>query len=82
MSSTLHPSYTRPLTALITGASGGIGYELAKLFARDRVPLVIVARSAERLETVAQELRSLGAPRTDVIIADLADAHAVPALLA
>jgi NAD(P)-dependent dehydrogenase (short-subunit alcohol dehydrogenase family) len=32
---------TAMLTALITGASGGIGYELAQFFARDRVPLVL-----------------------------------------
>jgi short-subunit dehydrogenase len=68
-------------TALITGASGGIGYELAKLFARDRVGLVLVARSGDKLATVAQELRSLGAPRVEVIVADLAATDAVPALL-
>ena len=37
--------------ALITGASGGIGYELAKLFARDHYNLVLVARSSDRLES-------------------------------
>ena len=36
-------------TALITGSSGGIGYELAKLFARDHSNLVLVARNAEKL---------------------------------
>lgn len=45
-------------TALITGASGGIGYELAKLFARDRHNLVLVARSAERLAQVATEIQT------------------------
>ncbi|HEU5262898.1 MAG TPA: SDR family oxidoreductase [Gemmatimonadales bacterium] len=69
------------LTTLITGASGGIGYELAKLFARDRGQLVLVARNGDRLATVAQELRSLGAPGVEVIVADLAGAHAVPPLL-
>jgi len=44
-------------TALITGASGGIGYELAKLFARDHHDLVLVARSAGKLTQVADELR-------------------------
>jgi FlaA1/EpsC-like NDP-sugar epimerase len=43
--------------ALITGASGGIGYELAKLFARDHYNLVLVARSADKLNLVAAELQ-------------------------
>ena len=47
-------------TALITGASGGIGYELAKLFARDRHNLVLVARSADKLMQVANELQAHG----------------------
>lgn len=45
---------------LITGASGGIGYELAKLFARDHHDLILVARSADKLAQVATEFRSLG----------------------
>lgn len=44
-------------TALITGASGGIGYELAKLFAKDRYNLVLVARSAGKLTQLADELQ-------------------------
>jgi short-subunit dehydrogenase len=47
-------------TALITGASGGIGYELAKLFARDHYNLVLVARSGENLARVAAEFQPLG----------------------
>ena len=47
-------------TVLITGASGGIGYELAKLFARDRHNLILVARSSDKLAQVATEMRALG----------------------
>jgi uncharacterized protein len=47
-------------TTLITGASGGIGYELAKLFARDHHNLVLVARSADKLAQVATELQPHG----------------------
>lgn len=47
-------------SALITGASGGIGYELAKLFARDGHNLVLVARSGDKLAQVAAELQPLG----------------------
>ncbi len=42
---------------LITGASGGIGYELAKLFARDGHNLVLVARDGAKLQQVARELK-------------------------
>lgn len=47
-------------TVLVTGASGGIGYELAKLFARDHHNLVLVARSADKLALVANELQVHG----------------------
>ena len=50
---------TRPL-ALVTGASSGIGLELAKQFARNGFDLVVVAEDAE-LEPAAAELRGLGA---------------------
>jgi uncharacterized protein len=43
-------------TAIITGASGGIGYELAKLFANDHYDLVLVARSRATLAQFADEL--------------------------
>jgi short-subunit dehydrogenase len=42
-------------TALITGASGGIGYELAELFARDGINLVLAARRKELLQSIKTE---------------------------
>lgn len=43
--------------ALITGASGGIGYELAHLFGKEKKDMVLVARSKEKLEEVGFELQ-------------------------
>ncbi|MDB5019771.1 MAG: estradiol 17-beta-dehydrogenase, partial [Pedobacter sp.] len=44
--------------ALVTGATSGIGYEIAKLFAGAQYSLVIVARNAEALERIALEFKS------------------------
>ena len=46
---------------VITGASEGIGAELARQLARDRPKLVLAARGAEGLERVRRECRSRGA---------------------
>ena len=60
-------------TALITGASLGIGYELAKLFAADKSNLVLVARSREKLDQLAAELRKEHGVEVHVLTRDLAD---------
>jgi hypothetical protein len=60
-----------PKTALITGASGGIGYELARLFAGDHYNLVLVARSADKLSQVAAALQSRFGVRVETVALDL-----------
>jgi len=57
--------------ALITGATSGFGYELAKLFAKDSFNLVLVARSEERLQEVANELKTAYNIEVTPISADL-----------
>lgn len=67
---------TNPKTALITGASGGIGYEMAKLFARDHYNLVLVARSADRLNKLADELQRQDGVGVKTVALDLSEAPA------
>ena len=57
--------------ALITGASSGIGYQLAKLFARDKYNLILVARREERLNQLARDMEENYQVRAYVIIKDL-----------
>jgi uncharacterized protein len=62
-------SNPRPL-ALVTGASGGIGAELARQLARHRHDLVLASRGVAAMEALAGELQGIGAAAT-VIPADL-----------
>jgi uncharacterized protein len=67
-------------TVLITGASSGIGLELARLFAADRSDLILVARSEGKLKDLARELESSRGIRCLVMPADLADPKAPESL--
>jgi len=64
-------------TALVTGASGGIGYELALLFARDGFDCILVARSQDKLRELAARLESEHRVKTLVIVKDLSRPSAV-----
>jgi len=64
-------------TALITGSSSGIGYELSHLFGRDGYDLVLVARSKDALERIAAELEGAHGIAVQVIVKDLSEASAV-----
>lgn len=63
-------------TALITGASSGIGEAFADVFAAEGFDLVITARRADRLRAVAQRVEQRYGRRVDVIVADLSRADA------
>jgi short-subunit dehydrogenase len=60
----------KPVT-LITGASAGIGAELARVFAKHGHELVLVARREDRLIALADEIAAAGRPRPAVLAIDL-----------
>lgn len=66
---------------MITGASSGIGRDLARLFARDGHDLILVSRSRERLAAVAEEIRGRHPVEIALIAADLGKPGAAAALL-
>lgn len=66
----MSPAESYP-TALITGASGGIGHELTKQFARDGYDVVLVARSQDRLKQIGADLEDRHDITATVISKDL-----------
>src|SRR5215469_3487520 len=70
-------------TVLITGASAGIGRELALEFGARAEALVLVARRLDRLENLREDLlRRYPAMRVLTLAADLSDEHEIDRLLA
>jgi len=70
----------RPV-ALVTGASGGIGLELARLCAKGGHDVILVARSQAKLEEIAKYLSGMYQVRVEIIVADLSDAEAPQAIM-
>jgi uncharacterized protein len=70
------------LTALITGASSGIGEAFADVFAAEGFDVVITARREERLRAVQARLKERYGIRVEVIVADLAETDAPARLFA
>jgi uncharacterized protein len=67
---------------LITGASGGIGAALARVFARNGHDLALVARSRDKLEALADEIAAPGRPRPLVLPSDVTERGAISELAA
>jgi len=73
---------TAPETVLITGASSGIGLELARCFAADGCRLILLARSTAALESLATTLRHEHAVEVIVLTFDLARPESPKAIFA
>jgi short-subunit dehydrogenase len=72
---------SRPV-ALITGASAGLGAEFARVLAARQIDLILVARRADRLAALANELQAEHGTHSEILIADLATDEGVAAVKA
>ena len=63
-------------TALITGASEGIGLELAKIFAKEKYDLVITARNETKLNELANDIKNKSDVNVRVVVKDLSKQNA------
>jgi short-subunit dehydrogenase len=70
----------RDRTALVTGASGGLGTHIARRLAREGMNVVVSGRREDALAAVATELRELGV-KAEAVRADLSDSSEVDALI-
>ena len=72
----MHVPDTPRRTALITGASAGLGLAFARVFAEQGFNLILAARRTDRLEDIARQLRERQLVDVHVLTADLSDAAA------
>lgn len=68
-------------TVFLTGASAGLGEGMARAFARRGYSLALAARRKDRLEALASELRSAGAPEVACYALDVTDFAKVPVVI-
>lgn len=68
-------------TVLVTGASQGIGAGLAEAFAREGCALILVARSKDKLEKLADQLHTNYGTQVKILAADLTQSEVLPRLL-
>src|ERR687891_151852 len=76
------PTPSSGATALVTGASSGIGADIARQLAERGHGITLVARREDRLTTLAEDIEAKLHVRTDVIGCDLSDAAARERLVA
>lgn len=69
-------------TVLVTGASSGIGLELAKCFAAEGCDLILTARNQDALEKLSSELQKKFSVKTEILIADLAQKNSAQNIFA
>jgi Short-chain dehydrogenases of various substrate specificities len=68
-------------TALVTGTTSGIGYDICTLFAEDKVNLVLVSRSQEKLLNQKKELQNKYGIQIDIIAHDLAEPNSAEQII-
>ena len=68
--------YLKGKTALVTGASMGIGRAIAKGLAAEGVKVCITARRGELLKALADEIIAAGGPRPDIVTVDIMEPDA------
>ena len=74
------PVNTQPMTALVTGATSGLGREIAERLARDGMDVIVVGRDPARGAGVVSEIEQAGG-RARFIAADLSDPVALEHLV-